>query len=110
MGYNFVLRLSYAFIFREEQCVGLVDYNRYIYPYYIGLFLIALAWLLAAAQSHPAPNGAAWRRAPWCWRGRRHAAAYQSVHPAQYSVLCFSQAEFDDQNLIQRKADAVPKR
>ena len=108
VGYNFVLRLSYAFIFREEQCVGLVDYNRYIYPYYIGLFLIALAWLLAAAQSHPAPQ----------WRGLAAGALVlalgggmllrtnQFILP-QYSVLGFSQAEFDDQNLIQRKADAV---
>ena len=108
VGYNFVLRLSYAFIFREEQCVGLVDYNRYIYPYYIGLFLIALAWLLAAAQSYPAPQ----------WRGLAAGALVlalgggmllrtnQFILP-QYSVLGFSQAEFDDQNLIQRKADAV---
>lgn len=108
LGYNFVLRLSYAFIFREEQCTGLVDYNRYIYPYYIGLFLIALAFLLAAAASHPAPGLRALAAGALALAlGAGMLLRTNQFILPQYSVLGFSQAEFDDQHLIQQKADAV---
>lgn len=52
VAYNFMLVLSYAFIFTESQGVQLIDYNRYLYTYYLGWFLIALSVLcLAVRQS-----------------------------------------------------------
>ena len=102
--YNFVLWLSYAFIFRAEQCAGLVDYNRYIYPYYIGWFLFALAYLGQAVLS--ARHGLLGRCGMLALALVFLLRTGQLVLP-QYSVLGFSQAEFDDQHLVQRKADAV---
>ncbi len=52
VAYNFMLVLSYAFVFTEAQGNELIDYNRYLYTYYLGWFLIALAVLaLAVRQS-----------------------------------------------------------
>ena len=50
LGYNLMLALSYGFIFKPFQAESLTDYNRYIYSYYIGWFLIALACLVLALQ------------------------------------------------------------
>ena len=50
-GYNLELALSYGFIFKASQAAQLVDYNRYIYSYYIGWFLLALGCLLAALRT-----------------------------------------------------------
>lgn len=50
LAYNFMLVLSYAFIFTESQGAQLIDYNRYLYTYYLGWFLIALALLCQAVR------------------------------------------------------------
>lgn len=49
-GYNLELALSYGFIFKPDQAAVLTDYNRYIYSYYIGWFLMALACLALSLQ------------------------------------------------------------
>lgn len=49
-AYNFMLVLSYAFIFTEAQGRELIDYNRYLYTYYLGWFLLALALLGTAVR------------------------------------------------------------
>lgn len=36
---------TYAYIFKGQEALGLSNYNRYIYPYYIGWMLAALALL-----------------------------------------------------------------
>lgn len=70
VGYNLMLALSYGFIFKPDQAVGLVDYNRYIYTYYIGWFFMALAcWSTAlqtadGEQKAPAAAGLPWRARP----------------------------------------------
>ena len=51
LGYNLMLALSYGFIFKTFQAEQLTDYNRYIYSYYIGWFLLALGCLLAALRT-----------------------------------------------------------
>lgn len=48
VGYNLMLALSYGFIFKPFQAEALTDYNRYIYSYYIGWFLMALGCLVVA--------------------------------------------------------------
>ena len=48
LGYNLMLALSYGFIFVPFQAEQLVDYNRYIYSYYIGWFILALGCLSVA--------------------------------------------------------------
>ncbi|MCO7108758.1 hypothetical protein NIA69_05670 [Gemmiger formicilis] len=48
MGYNLMLALSYGFIFKTFQAEQLTDYNRYIYSYYIGWFILALGCLSVA--------------------------------------------------------------
>ncbi len=50
VGYYWVLILSYAFIFKPWQTEGLSDYNRYVTPYYLFWFMLALVHLLAAAR------------------------------------------------------------
>lgn len=50
VAYNFMLVLSYAFIFTESQGSQLIDYNRYLYTYYLGWFLAAVSLLCAAAR------------------------------------------------------------
>ena len=48
LGYNLMLALSYGFIFVPFQAEQLIDYNRYIYSYYIGWFILALGCLSVA--------------------------------------------------------------
>ena len=50
-AYNFMLILSYAFIFTEAQGAELIDYNRYLYTYYLGWLMIALAVLAQQAET-----------------------------------------------------------
>lgn len=50
LGYLFVLFLSYAFIFKENEAAHLASYNRYVTTYYIGWFLIALSEITSVAM------------------------------------------------------------
>lgn len=50
-AYNFMMLLSYAFIFSDTTGAGLVDYNRYLYTYYLGWFLVTLALVVLEAQA-----------------------------------------------------------
>ena len=106
VGYNFMLVLSYAFIFKESQCADLVDYNRYLYTYYIGWFLLAVAALVYVLDSRESllpqlGRGAVWLLAVvMLWR------VNQLVLP-QMSVLGFSSNYFSEQRLQQARADAA---
>ena len=64
VGYNLMLALSYGFIFKPELDGpwGLVDYNRYIYTYYIGWFFMALACWSTALQTADGEQKAPARR------------------------------------------------
>lgn len=108
VAYNFMLALSYGFIFRPEQAQNLVDYNRYIDSFYLGWFLLALAALAAALQSRAC-------RPALSLAGQGGLALLamlmllrvgQMVLP-QFSVLGFSDAAFADQRIQQARADAV---
>ena len=106
VGYNFMLVLSYAFIFKESQCTDLVDYNRYLYTYYIGWFLLALAALVYVLNQCESLLPQLGRCAVWLlavvmlWR------VDQMVLP-QMSVLGFSANYFSEQRLQQQRADAA---
>ena len=87
VGYNLMLALSYGFIFKPDQAVGLVDYNRYIYTYYIGWFFMALACWSTALQTADGEQKAPVRRwialAGRCSAdGRCHAGAGERHDPA----------------------------
>ncbi len=121
LGYNLMLALSYGFIFKPFQAESLTDYNRYIYSYYIGWFLIALACLAVALQGRTVPAAAenACPASPW---ERRRALAGQGgvlllacgmlfrlnqmVLP-QLSVLGFSDSEFADRKAERAEAQLV---
>ena len=121
LGYNLMLALSYGFIFKPFQAESLTDYNRYIYSYYIGWFLIALACLALALQGRTVPAKAeeALPASPW---DRRRALAGQGavlllacamllrlnqmVLP-QLSVLGFSDSEFADRKAERAEAQLV---
>lgn len=128
-GYNLMLALSYGFIFKDFQAEGLYDYNRYIYSYYIGWFLIALGCLvtallpqIAACQEKQAGQGnaaaqiTAARRAPrWELAGQGAVLLLavamlvrqnQIVLP-QLSVLGFADSEFSDRRAIRAEAELV---
>ena len=126
-GYNLELALSYGFIFKASQAASLVDYNRYIYSYYIGWFVLALGCLLAALRTQIAvrqvsePDGPTavfltTRTAP-----RRELAGQgvllllaagmllrsnQLILP-QLSVLGFSDSEFTDRRNARQEAALV---
>ena len=120
LGYNLMLALSYGFIFKPFQAESLTDYNRYIYSYYIGWFLIALACLAVALQGRTVPAGPEARPASR-WDRRRALAGQgavlllacgmlvrlnQMVLP-QLSVLGFSDSEFADRKAARAEAQLV---
>ena len=101
VGYNLMLALSYGFIFKPDQAVGLVDYNRYIYTYYIGWFFMALACWSTALQTADGEQKAPARR----WIALAGQAGVLLMAAAmlvrvngmilpQLSVLGFSDGEF----------------
>ena len=122
LGYNLMLALSYGFIFKPFQAESLTDYNRYIYSYYIGWFLIALACLSLVLQPYTevvlkdGPAAAAKCSQPrFALAGQGAvlllAAAMlfrlnQLVLP-QLSVLGFSDSEFADRKAERAEAQLV---
>ena len=121
LGYNLMLALSYGFIFKPFQAESLTDYNRYIYSYYIGWFLIALACLAVALQGRTVPAAAENARPASPWERRRALAGQggvlllacgmlfrlnQMVLP-QLSVLGFSDSEFADRKAERAEAQLV---
>lgn len=112
VGYNLMLALSYGFIFKPDQAVGLVDYNRYIYTYYIGWFFMALACWSTALQTADGEQKAPARR--WIalvgQAGVLLMAAAMLVRVngmilPQLSVLGFSDGEFADRKTARAEAD-----
>ena len=129
VGYNLMLALSYGFIFKAFQAEGLYDYNRYIYSYYIGWFLMALGCLvvallpqMAVRQEKPTEQNAsvaqftATRRTPrWELAGQGAVLLLavamlvrqnQIVLP-QLSVLGFADSEFSERRAIRAEAELV---
>lgn len=125
VGYNLMLALSYGFIFKPFQAEALTDYNRYIYSYYIGWFLIALACLTVALlpqtefrflKAKDGPTVLFHQYTPrWGLAGQGAvlllAAAMllrqgQLVLP-QLSVLGFADSEFADRRSIRAEAELV---
>lgn len=106
VGYNFMLVLSYAFIFKESQCADLVDYNRYLYTYYIGWFLLAMAALLQVLNQREELLAQLGRAGVWLLAVGMLWRVNQLVLP-QMSVLGFSANYFSEQQLQQARADAA---
>ena len=114
-GYNLMLALSYGFIFKPEQAQNLYDYNRYIYSYYIGWFIIALACLVLALQRKKRLQESTLphRLLPLLGQGVLLGMAAvmllrtsQLVLP-QLSVLGFSDSEFTDRRTAMAEAAEV---
>ena len=123
LGYNLMLALSYGFIFVPFQAEQLVDYNRYIYSYYIGWFILALGCLSVALLPQitvkceadgPTAVFAATRRQPRlafelfvlvlaCGMLFRQG---QLILP-QLSVLGFADSEFTDRRAERAEAELV---
>ena len=104
VAYTYVLTLCYGFIFKDFQAERLEDYNRYMYTYYLGWFLIAVAVLAWVAQTSR-------------WRLTTHTGVlalscgmlllvYRLV-PPDLGVLGFPDAVFADQQIRQSRAEAV---
>lgn len=104
VAYNYVLALSYGFIFKLEQAQRLDSYSRYMYTYYIGWFFMAvvlLAWVVQTGR---------WRLA--CNAGVLGFACLMLLRVnmmvlPQFSVLGFADATFADQHAAERRAQAV---
>ena len=95
-----------------DQAVGLVDYNRYIYTYYIGWFFMALACWSTALQTADGEQKAPARR----WIALAGQAGVLLMAAAmlvrvngmilpQLSVLGFSDGEFADRKTARAEAD-----
>lgn len=116
LGYNLMLALSYGFIFKTFQAEALTDYNRYIYSYYIGWFVIALAALSLVLQprtEHTAALTITRPRFELAGRGALLALSAamlfrvdQMILP-QLSVLGFSDSEFTDRRALCEEAEQV---
>lgn len=118
-----MLALSYGFIFKTFQAEQLTDYNRYIYSYYIGWFILALGCLSVALLPQitvkceadgPTAVFAATRRQPQaafelfvlvlaCGMLFRQS---QLILP-QLSVLGFADSEFTDRRAERAEAELV---
>ncbi len=103
-GYNFMLLLSYAFIFNDASGTGLVDYNRYVCAFYLGWFLITLAMLTLAARE------TRWRLLAGGsllgLTGLLLLCFYVYINP-QLSVIEYNGAEFAAARSCQQEAQAV---
>lgn len=129
VGYNLMLALSYGFIFKPFQAEALTDYNRYIYSYYIGWFLIALGCLVVAllpqievhratlaekdgptaifsSKLYTPRRGLAGQGAVLLLAVAMLARQSQLVLP-QLSVLGFADSEFADRKAIRAEAELV---
>ncbi|MGN0651968.1 MAG: hypothetical protein ACI4KN_03100, partial [Gemmiger sp.] len=116
-GYNLMLALSYGFIFKPDQAAGLVDYNRYIYTYYIGWFLMALACLSLALQENTSAvceqNAPAERWNKLAAQGALLGIValmlvrVNSMVLPQLSVMGFSDSEFADRKAARQEAEWV---
>lgn len=104
-GYQFMLLLSYAFIFSYDAG-DLVDYNRYLYSFYMGWFLITLAILCSAAS-----------RARWRLPGGASLLAlaclflmgfYSCLRP-ELTVAGYADTEFADAQICRRQVEAVAR-
>ena len=112
-----MLALSYGFIFKPDQAAGLVDYNRYIYTYYIGWFLMALACLSLALQEKSTAvreqNSPAERWNKLAAQGALLGVAalmllrVNSMVLPQLSVMGFSDSEFADRKAARQEAEWV---
>lgn len=116
-GYNLELALCYGFIFKPDQAAVLTDYNRYIYSYYIGWFLMALACLalalqprieaLAAGVCHRLPGKQlAGQGCVFLLAAAILLRQNQLVLP-QLTVLGFSDSEFTDRRTQRAEAQEV---
>ena len=123
LGYNLMLALSYGFIFVPFQAEQLVDYNRYIYSYYIGWFILALGCLsVALLPQITVKGGADGPTAVFAATRRQPHAAFelfvlalacgmlfrqsQLILP-QLSVLGFADSEFTDRRAERAEAELV---
>ena len=106
VAYNYMLALSYGFIFKPDQAANLVDYNRYIYCFYLGWFLAAMAFLCLAIRQRSGRFAAVGKLGVLALACLMLLRVDQLVLP-QFSVLGFSDAVFADQHIQQRRADAV---
>ena len=123
LGYNLMLALSYGFIFVPFQAEQLVDYNRYIYSYYIGWFILALGCLSAALLPQITVKGGADGPTAVFTAVRRQPQAVfelfvltlacgmlfrqsQLILP-QLSVLGFADSEFTDRRAERAEAELV---
>ena len=123
LGYNLMLALSYGFIFKTFQAEQLTDYNRYIYSYYIGWFILALGCLsVALLPQITVEGGADGPTAVFAATRRQPHAAFelfvlalacgmlfrqsQLILP-QLSVLGFADSEFTDRRAERAEAELV---
>ena len=123
LGYNLMLALSYGFIFVPFQAEQLVDYNRYIYSYYIGWFILALGCLSVALLLQITVKGGADGPTAVFTAVRRQPQAVfelfvltlacgmlfrqsQLILP-QLSVLGFADSEFTDRRAERAEAELV---
>ena len=55
-AYYIFIGFTYVYVFKGDFGYALGDYNRYIYPYYIGWFVLAVS-MLCASLKNSAPGG-----------------------------------------------------
>lgn len=104
-AYQFMLALSYGFVFKYVLAEHMTDYNRYVGTYYIGWLIMALAFLAYAVSQKP--------RLPWLAQMGTLTLALlmlfrlNSMVLPQLSVLGFSDSEFAERRQQQTRAAAV---
>ena len=104
-AYYIVILFSYVFIFKDFQAQSLDSYNRYIYPYLLFAFFVALS-LLARCQKRPSGR---WRlqeltvlvaAGVMLWR-------FTSLLMPQFTIMGYPEPYFDQVKKSENNAQAV---
>lgn len=105
VAYYVFMMMYYLYIFTDEQ--NLVGYERYVYPYYIGFFLLAVLLLaMAARRSRFVVEGKAailLLCAVLCLR-------YATMVPSVYTLWGVDSSEFDDRREFAAAVDDITAR
>ena len=105
-AYYLVILFSYVFIFKDFQAASLDSYNRYIYPYLLFAFVVALSFLANTSQEH-----ISWKPTSGVVLGLSVIMLFRfsTMLMPQFTVLGYPEAYFKDMKKSSNYAQAVTK-
>ncbi|MDL2293696.1 hypothetical protein LJC60_03595 [Ruminococcaceae bacterium OttesenSCG-928-D13] len=112
VAWQLLITMSYLYLFKIEQSLGLESYDRYIYPYYIGWLLAALLLLGQAVAGEEARETPVWWRAPLGKAVALGLAAAVALRvalliPAQYTVFGVDKSAYNQRRAYAQDVEAL---